>query len=124
MKTLTAIVITFFTLIVLFIGSSAQKGMLLATLTLAVLIILFYKYSDYTRNLMAKHDELKKAVDSADNLTGFIQQLDDQKQILTGKILDHGFKIEHLIGILKSLKLKADLEPEKKPSKEKETSQE
>jgi hypothetical protein len=107
MKTLIAVLIAAYSVFVLIVGTTAQKGMLLAVLVLSGIIILFYKYSFLARSMMKRYDELKRAIYTADTVTNFIEQLENKKTEYEGKNLDPGVEVNHALGILKRARLRA-----------------
>jgi len=109
MKAFIAIVILIYSLFVFLMGDIIQKGMLLALLVLLGLIFLFYEYAYYAKTKISKYEELEKAVSIADDLTGFIKQLEDKKPLLEGKELAEGFSIGRIIGVLKRSKFKGEV---------------
>lgn len=120
MKAIIAVILAAFVIFIILAGDVTQKGMFLAILSLIGLILLFYKYAQYTRNLMAKHDQLCKTILIADKLTGFIQKLDAQRSTFEGKEVEPGVKIEQIIGTLKMsiYKYKTSQTTEKTPPSE------
>lgn len=116
MRTAIISVIVIYSLFVLVVGNLTQKGMLVAILMLTGLIIMFYRYSNLARNMMRRYDDLKRAVFTADEHTGFIGQLEQRSSSIQSTQPQPGLKVSHAIGILKRAKLRAGYSHTNEPS--------
>lgn len=109
MKFAILVLIAIYSIFVLVVGETAQKGMLLSLLALVSLILLFYKYSNVARMMNDRYHELKRAVFTADEMTGFIKLLEERTGLNTDKVKEPGIELSHAIGILRRAKLRAGL---------------